>query len=130
MDPVRQPLGEAADTLLTEARFLRTQTEVARVAMASLDSDLLRQRLLEAIAQTQGYAAGLFWQVLEGEQRATVVATYGAGTAPFQGFGIDLHDADSFTAQTLRSRQPALHKNRLRRVEGWVGQFLESCLAI
>jgi len=111
MDFVHLPQPQAEDALVAETRFLRTQTDVARVAMASLQPDVLRSSLLEAIGRAQGYAAGLFWQVLEGAQTATVVATFNAEITPFLGFCIHIDDPDSFTAQTIRSRQPLCHNH-------------------
>src|SRR5207249_815219 len=90
---------------------LRTQTDVARVAMVSLQPDVLRPNLLEAIGRAQGYAAGLFWQVLEGAQTASVVATFGVEMTPFLGFCIRIDDPDSFTAQTIRSQQPVFYNH-------------------
>jgi len=115
MDLAPQPPGWVEDALIAETRFLRTQTEVARVALASLQPDVLRPSLLEAIGRAQGYTSGLFWQVLEGEQEAMLMAAFGAGTAPFHGRCIRLNDDDSLTAQTLRSgdRQPVF-RNRVR----------------
>src|SRR5262249_30321203 len=111
MDFVHLPQPQAEDALVAEARFLRTQTDVAHVAMASLQPDVLRPSLLEAIGRAQGYAAGLFWQVLEGAQTATVVATFSTEITPFLGFCIHIDDPDSFTAQTIRSRQPLFHNH-------------------
>ncbi|MBI3326893.1 MAG: GAF domain-containing protein, partial [Nitrospinae bacterium] len=97
----------AQDTLVAEARFLRAQTDVARVAMSSLQPEVLMPSLLEAISHTQGYAFGLFWRVLEAEQTVTVEATFGAGTAPFQSLCFNVNDGDLLTAQAIRTRQPA-----------------------
>jgi PAS domain S-box-containing protein len=102
----------AAATLAAEARFLRAQTEVARVALSSLRPEELAQPLIETIGRAQGYAYGALWRVREDEQIVTLVASFGEGTAPFVGVSQDLNDPSSFTAFIIHSCQPAF-RNRI-----------------
>src|SRR5688572_19221778 len=52
---------ESEEALAADARFLRAQTQVAAVALSSLQFETVAPQLLEAIAQAQGYAYGALW---------------------------------------------------------------------
>jgi PAS domain S-box-containing protein len=92
--------------LAAEARFLRAQTHVAKVALSSLRPEELAQPLIETIGQAQDYAYGALWRVAEDGHAATVVACFGEGTAAFIGISQDLGDPSSFTAMIIRTGQP------------------------
>ena len=82
-DIVMRRRAEAA--LAAEARFLRAQIEVAKVALSSLRPEELAQPLIETIGRAQGYAYGALWRVGEDGQTVTMVAAFGEGAAPFVG---------------------------------------------
>jgi PAS domain S-box-containing protein len=102
--------AEAA--LAAEARFLRAQTEVAKVALSSLRPEELAQPLIETVGRAQGYAYGGLWRVPEDGDRVTLVASFGEGMAPFIGASLDLSDSSSFTALIIRTGQPSF-RNRI-----------------
>jgi PAS domain S-box-containing protein len=109
-DIVMRRRAEAA--LAAEARFLRAQTEVAKVALSSLRPEELAQPLIETIGRAQGYAYGALWRVGKDGCTVTLVASFGEGTAPFVGASQDLSDPNSFTALIIRTGQPAF-RNRI-----------------
>jgi hypothetical protein len=43
--------------------FLQGQTAVTQVALASVETEVLEPRLLEAIGQAQGYGYGFFFRI-------------------------------------------------------------------
>ncbi|MBI3325107.1 MAG: PAS domain S-box protein, partial [Nitrospinae bacterium] len=92
--------------LAAEARFLRAQTEVAQVALSSLQPEILVPQLLETIGRAQGYTSGFFWRVTDDGDAALSVATFGEGTAPFLGYRQDLSDPHSVMARAIRTGQP------------------------
>jgi PAS domain S-box-containing protein len=102
-DLVMRQRAEAS--LAAEARFLRTQTEVAKVALSSLRPEELAQPLVETIGRAQGYAYGGLWRAHEEGKRITLVASFGEGTAPFIGVSLELSDSTSFTALIIRTGQ-------------------------
>ena len=104
---VRSKRKRAEELLAAEARFLRAQTEVAQVALSSLQPERLFPRLLETICHVQGYAYGFLWRIIEADQIAVTLACFGEGTSPFRGFRQELSDPASFAAQTIRTGQPA-----------------------
>ncbi len=110
-DLVMRRRAEAA--LAAEARFLRAQTEVAKVALSSLRPEELAQPLIETIGRAQGYAYGGLWRLHEDSHRVTLVASFGEGTAPFIGASIDLSDPSSYTALVICTGQPTF-RNRIR----------------
>jgi PAS domain S-box-containing protein len=97
----------AEDALAAEARFLRTQTAVADVALSSLRTEDLGPPLLETIGDAQGYAYGGIWRLSEDGRTVKLVASFGANTPPFLGLTQDLNDPTSFAAQIIRTRRPA-----------------------
>ena len=110
-DIVMRRRAEAA--LAAEARFLRAQIEVAKVALSSLRPEELAQPLIETIGRSQGYAYGALWRVSEEGQTATLVAAFGEGIAPFVGMSYDLAEPTSYTAWIINTGQPA-YRNRIR----------------
>ena len=104
-DIVMRRRAEAA--LAMEARFLRAQTEVAKVALSSLRPEELAQPLIETIGRAQGYAYGTLWRVGEDGHTVIMVAAFGAGTAPFVGVSHDLSEPSSYPALIIRTGQPA-----------------------
>ena len=109
-DLVMRRRAEAA--LAAEARFLRAQTEVAKVALSSLRPEELAQPLIEAVGRAQGYVYGGLWRVQEHGHSVTLVASFGEGTAPFIGASLDLSDPSSLTALIIRTGQPTF-RNRI-----------------
>lgn len=103
----------AEEALAAEARFLRTQTAVAEVALSSLRPEDLGPPLLETIARAQGYAYGGLWRLSEDGQTVRLAATFGEGTASFIGFTQDLYDPRSLVSQILRTGEPAF-SNRVQ----------------
>jgi PAS domain S-box-containing protein len=104
---VRAKRKRAEELLAAEARFLRAQTAVAQVALASLEPEVLLPRLLETICRVQGYAYGFLWRTTEEGREAVALACFGEGTSPFLGFHQDLSDPTSFVAYTLRTGRAA-----------------------
>jgi PAS domain S-box-containing protein len=99
---------KAAEAVLAaDARFLRAQTEVAAVALSSLQSDVLGSRLLEAIAHAQGYAYGALWRLTKSRRDAVIMATIGDKTASYLGFRLPLSDPQAIVTQSMRTGQPA-----------------------
>jgi PAS domain S-box-containing protein len=109
----RTAYKQAEAALTAEASFLRAQVDVARIALSSLQLEVLEPQLLEAIARAQGYANGVLWRVTPGEDTARVVACFGEGAAPFLGFSQELSATTSFAVQTIRAGQP-LFVNRVQ----------------
>ncbi|MGH8066135.1 MAG: PAS domain S-box protein [Candidatus Entotheonellia bacterium] len=109
-DIVMRRRAEAA--LAAEARFLRAQTEVAKVALSSLRPEELAQPLIETIGRAQGYAYGALWRVGGDAKSVTLVAAFGEGTAPFVGVSQALCEPSSFTALIIRTGQPTF-RNRI-----------------
>jgi PAS domain S-box-containing protein len=109
---------KAEVALAAETRFLRAQTEVARVALSSLRPEELAQPLIETIGRAQGYAHGALWRVAEDWHAVTLVACFGEGMAPFAGTSQDLSDPSSFSALIVRTRQPAFSNQVQERVYG------------
>ncbi len=101
------------EALAAEARFLRAQTEVARVALSSLQPEILIPRLLETIGHAQGYASGFFWRVTDEGDAAVCVASFGEGTAQFVGFRQALSDPHSIAVRAIRTGQ-ASFANRVQ----------------
>lgn len=110
---VRAQRKRAEELLAAEARFLRAQTEVAQVALSSLDPDVLLPRLVETICRVQGYAYGFLWRIVEGGREAVVRACFGERTSSFRHFCEDLNDPNSFKAHAIPTGQPAFY-NRLQ----------------
>ncbi len=104
-DITERKRAEAA--LAAEARFLRAQTAVAKVALSSLRPEDLGRPLLETIGRTQGYAYGTLWRVAKDGQTATMVASFGDATAAFVGMVQDLSDTSCFLARIIRTGEPA-----------------------
>ena len=115
-DIVMRRRAEAA--LAAEARFLRAQTDVAKVALSSLRPEELAQPLIETIGQAQGYAYGALWRVVAEKDAATLVACFGEEMAPFTGILQDLRDPSSFPAMIIRTGQPAFSNRVRERVYG------------
>ena len=109
-DIVMRRRAEAA--LAAEARFLRAQIEVAKVALSSLRPEELGQPLIETIGRAQGYAYGALWRVGEDGHTVTMVAAFGEGAAPFVGLSHDLSEPSSYTALIINTGQPAF-RNRI-----------------
>jgi PAS domain S-box-containing protein len=109
-DIVMRRRAEAA--LAAEARFLRAQIEVAKVALSSLRPEDLAQPLIETIGRAQGYAYGALWRVGEDDHTLTMVAAFGEGTAPFGAVSHDLSDLSAYAALIINTGQPAF-RNRL-----------------
>jgi PAS domain S-box-containing protein len=109
-DIVMRRRAEAA--LAVEARFLRAQIEVAKVALSSLRPKELAQPLIETIGRAQGYAYGALWRVGEDGHTVTMVAAFGEGAAPFVGVSHDLSEPSSYTALIINTGQPAF-RNRI-----------------
>lgn len=109
-DIVMRRRAEAA--LAVEARFLRAQTEVAKVALSSLRPEELAQPLIETIGRAQGYAYGALWRVGEDGHTVTMVAAFGEGAAPCVGVSHDLNEPSSYTALIIHTGQPAF-RNRI-----------------
>jgi PAS domain S-box-containing protein len=109
-DIVMRRRAEAA--LAAEARFLRAQIEVAKVALSSLRPEDFAQPLLETIGRAQGYAYGALWRVGEDGHTVTMVAAFGEGVAPFVGLSPALSELNLYAASIIRARRPAYH-NRL-----------------
>ncbi len=103
----------AAAALEAEARFLRAQTEVAKVALSSLRPEALAQPLIETIGRAQGYAYGGLYRVRDGGSTMTLVASFGEGTAPFVGLSQDVSDPHSLVALIVRTGQGAF-QNRVQ----------------
>jgi two-component system, cell cycle sensor histidine kinase and response regulator CckA len=97
---------QAEEALAAEARFLRAQTEVAEVALSSLQPDVVGPRLLEAIARAQGYAYGALWRLAKSRKEAVIVATIGENTSAYLGFRLDLSDPLPVVAQAISTGQP------------------------
>jgi PAS domain S-box-containing protein len=93
--------------LAAEARFLRAQTAVAKVALSSLRPEDLGGPLLETIGRTQGYACGTLWRVAKDGKTATMVASFGDGTAAFIGMVQDLSETSCVLARIIRTGEPA-----------------------
>jgi PAS domain S-box-containing protein len=110
-DIVMRRQAEAA--LAAEARFLRAQTEVAKVALSSLRPEELAQPLLETIGRTQGYTYGGLYRVVKEGKTATLVAAFGEATAPFIGVSQDLSDTGSLISLVICTGQPAF-RNRVQ----------------
>jgi PAS domain S-box-containing protein len=110
-DIVMRRQAEAA--LAAEARFLRAQIDVAKVALSSLRPEELAQPLIETIGRAQGYAYGALWRVGEDGHTVTMVAAFGEGVAPFVGVSQDLNEPSSYTALIIHTGQPAF-RNRIR----------------
>jgi PAS domain S-box-containing protein len=102
----------AEEALAAEASFLRVQTAVAQAALSTLNLDLLGERLLQVIGQTQGYAYGHLFRVGEDESAAIISASFGEKAEQFLGFRQPLSDHHSLTATVVRTRQP-MFINRL-----------------
>jgi PAS domain S-box-containing protein len=113
---------QAEAALAAEARFLRAQTEVAKVALSSLRPEELAQPLIETMSQAQGYAYGALWRVGEDGRSVTMVAAFGDGMAPFVGLSQDLNEPSSFTALIIHTAHPAF-RNR-------IGESSYACNAI
>jgi PAS domain S-box-containing protein len=103
----------AETALAAEARFLRAQTEVAKVALSSLRPEELAQPLLETIGRAQGYAYGGLYRVAEDGKAMTLMASFGEGTPPFVGLLQDLNDPDSLIGLITCTGQ-ATFKNRVQ----------------
>jgi PAS domain S-box-containing protein len=97
--------GEAV--LAAETQFLRAQAEVAEVALANLQPDVLGPRLLEVIAHAQHYTCGALWRLERDCTEAVVVATVGENTALCVGFRLKLNDPLDVVVQAIRTGQPA-----------------------
>jgi PAS domain S-box-containing protein len=110
-DLVMRRRAEAA--LAAEARFLRAQTEVAKVALSSLRPEELAQPLIETIGRAQGYAYGGLYRVAEDGKTVTLVASFGEGTASFVGLSQDLNNPDSLIGLIACTGQGAF-KNRVQ----------------
>jgi PAS domain S-box-containing protein len=110
-DIVVRQRAEAA--LAAEARFLRAQTEVAKVALSSLRPEDLAQPLLETVSRAQGYEHGGLYRVTGGGKTVTLVASYGEGTAPFLGMSQDLSDPGSLIGLVIRTGRAAF-RNRVQ----------------
>jgi PAS domain S-box-containing protein len=108
--------AEAA--LAAEARFLRAQTEVAKVALSSLRPEALARPLIETIGRAQGYAYGALWRVVGDKNAATLVACFGEDMAPFVGTLQELSDPSSFAAMIIRTGQPGFSNHVRERVYG------------
>jgi PAS domain S-box-containing protein len=102
----------AETALAVEARFLRAQTEVAKVALSSLRPEELAQPLIETIGRAQGYAYGALWRVGEDGHTVTMMAAFGEGAAPLVGVSHDLNEPSSYTALIIHTGQPAF-RNRI-----------------
>ena len=89
------------EALAAEASFLRVQTAVAQAALSTLNPDLLGSRLLEVIGQTQGYAYGHLFRVVEDEATAIISASFGDKAGQFLGFRQLLNDQQSLTAMAI-----------------------------
>ncbi|MGE3539223.1 MAG: PAS domain S-box protein [Candidatus Tectimicrobiota bacterium] len=100
------------ETLAAEARFLRTQTAMAHIALSSLQADVLIPQLLESICKAQDYAYGFFWRLVDDARTAVIVASFGRETSAFIGFREPLLTTKALVAETLRTGQP-LFRNRL-----------------
>ncbi|HSF33124.1 MAG TPA: PAS domain S-box protein [Candidatus Tectomicrobia bacterium] len=103
----------AAAALAAEARFLRAQTEVAKVALSSLRPEELAQPLLETIGRAQGYAYGGLYRLAADRESMLLVACFGEGTAPFVGFSQDLNDPDSLLGRIAHTGQ-GYFRNRVQ----------------
>ncbi|MBI3329316.1 MAG: PAS domain S-box protein, partial [Nitrospinae bacterium] len=112
---MREAVISREEEVTAEARFLRAQTEVANVALSSLQAETLIPRLLEAIARAQGYSYGNFWRVLPEGKEAVIVATFGEITAPFLGSRRDVNDPVSVVAKTIRTGQPIFQNHTDKR---------------
>jgi two-component system NtrC family sensor kinase len=99
----------AEEMLAAEARFLRAQTEVAQVALSSLDPGVLLPQLLETVCRVQGYDYGFLARIVADGHEAVTLACCGRGASPFLGFRQDLNDPTSFMAHTLRTGLPAFY---------------------
>lgn len=97
----------------SEARFLRTHTAVARLALSSLQAESLMPQLLEAICTAQGWHSGLLWQRSADGQHAVVTAAYGAGTAALLGYQRPVNASHSLVAQSMRLGQPC-YRNQVQ----------------
>lgn len=106
-------LETANQELAAEARFLQAQIEVARVAVSSLQPEVLAPRLLEAVVRAQGYRYGALWRVTEDRTAAVVVAIAEDVMVPFAGFRRELSDPHSFVAYTIRTGRPTF-QNRVQ----------------
>jgi PAS domain S-box-containing protein len=103
----------AEEALAAEARFLRAQTEVAKVALSSLRPEELAQPLIETIGRAQGYTYGALWRMGEDGHTVTMVAAFGEGAAPFASVSHDLSEPSSYAALIIHTGKPAFH-NRIR----------------
>ncbi len=97
---------QAEEVLAAETRFLRAQTEVAEVALSSLEPSVLSPKLLEAIVRAQGYAYGALWRLARNRKEIVVVATVGENTSAYLGFRLKLSDPLAVVAQAIRTGQP------------------------
>jgi PAS domain S-box-containing protein len=95
------------EALTAERQFLRTQAEVAEVALANLQPSVLGPRLLEVIARAQHYSYGVLWRLARRRKEAVVVATTGEHTSAYLGFRLKLNDPLAMVAQVIRTGQPA-----------------------
>jgi PAS domain S-box-containing protein len=103
----------AAAALEAEARFLRAQTEVAKVALSSLRPEELAQPLIETIGRAQGYAYGSLYRLRDAGNTMTLVASFGEGTAPFIGRSQEVTDPHSLVGLIARTGQGAF-QNRVQ----------------
>lgn len=99
-------LKQAEETRAAEARFLQVQTSVAHTALSSLEPDILRPRLLEAVCHAQGYTYGVLWQLDEPGTTATVEAVYGSETTSLLEFQHALQPPEGLLSQVVQTRQP------------------------
>jgi PAS domain S-box-containing protein len=95
------------EALAAEARFLRAQTAVAKVALSSLRPEDLGRPLLETIGRAQGYAYGTLWRVATDGKTATIMASFGDASAAFIGMVQDLGETGCFLARIIRTGEPA-----------------------
>jgi PAS domain S-box-containing protein len=100
------PRKQVEEVPAAEARFLRAQTEVADVALSTLEPSVLGPKLLEAIVREQDYAYGALWRLARNRQEAVVVATVGENTSAYLGFRLKLSDPLAVVAQAVRTRRP------------------------
>jgi PAS domain S-box-containing protein len=96
------------EALAAETQFLRAQTEVVEVALASLQPSVLGPRLLEVIARAQSYTYGALWRLARSRNEAVIVATVGENTSAYLGFRLRLNDPLAVVAQAIRTGQPTI----------------------
>lgn len=87
--------------LLAEAIFLRAQSEVARVALSTLNTEELLPALLATICRVQGYRYGHFWRPTEDGREITIVAAAGKDAEGALGVRQALADPTSLVACTM-----------------------------